>query len=108
MEIMSAKGLSKSFGKKEVIKNINISIKKGEILGIVGPSGSGKSVLIKCLIGFLKPDLGEIIIKPKTTIGFSMQNNSLYNYLSVKQNLKYFAKLYGVSRKETKNKIGDY
>jgi len=104
MEILSIKGVTKSFGKKEVLQNINVSIKKGEIFGLIGRTGSGKSVLIKIIIGFLKPDTGKIILNNsiKNKINFSMQHNSIYDYLTVKQNLKYFAKIYGLSKKERK------
>lgn len=105
---MRVNNLSKSFGKKEVLKKVNFVVNEKEILGIIGKSGSGKSVLIKCLIGFQKPTSGNIKIKNNAKIGFSMQNNSLYEYLTVKQNLYYFSKLYKVgkiSRKETINSL---
>lgn len=102
MELISIKGVSKSFKKHKILEDINFSINKGEIFGIVGPSGSGKSVLIKILIKFLKPTSGEIIfnIAGKNKIGFSMQNNSIYKNLTTKQNLEYFSKIYGLSKKE--------
>lgn len=106
MEIISLKEVSKSFGKNKVLDKINFSIEKGEIMGIVGPSGEGKSVLIKIILRFLNPDKGEkTFFVPKTKIGFSMQNNSLYENLHVEQNIKYFAKIYGVGRKERKEFI---
>ena len=58
--IITAKGLGKKFGRKEVLKGINLEIKKGEIFGIIGMSGSGKTVLLKTLINFFKPDSGKI------------------------------------------------
>jgi ABC-2 type transport system ATP-binding protein len=105
MSVIEVTNLYKKFGEKEVIKSTSFSVKKGEILGIIGPSGCGKSVLIKILIGFLKPDSGKIEIDKTLKIGFSMQNNSIYKYLTVKQNLKYFAKLYKVPRKGRKEMI---
>ncbi|MAG07820.1 hypothetical protein CMI46_03330 [Candidatus Pacearchaeota archaeon] len=107
MEIISINNLSKSFKKKKVIENTNFSIKQGEILGILGPSGSGKSTFIKTLIGFHKPSSGEIIInseiintKTKNPLGFSTQENSVYDYLTVKQNLKYFSKIYQIPERK--------
>jgi ABC-2 type transport system ATP-binding protein len=107
MELVSINNLSKSFKKKKVIENVNFSIKQGEILGILGPSGSGKSTFIKTLIGFHKPSSGEIIInseiintKTKNPLGFSTQENSIYDYLTVKQNLKYFSKIYQIPEKK--------
>ncbi len=55
-------GLSKSFGKETVLKDINISFEAGKIHGIVGRNGSGKTVLMKCILGFLKPDSGKACV----------------------------------------------
>ena len=59
---ISVIGLSKNFGKQEVLRNINLSCEKGSITGIIGRNGSGKTVLFKCLCGLLMPDDGEIYI----------------------------------------------
>lgn len=105
MEILSIKGVNKSFKKKSVLQGANLFVNQGEILGLVGPSGSGKSVLSKILIGFLTPDSGERILIKGPKIGFSMQNNSIYSDLNVKQNLRYFSKLQKVRRRERKSRI---
>lgn len=59
---VSVRGLRKSFGSLEVLKGISFEVKPGEIFVIMGPSGSGKSVLLKHIVGLLKPDAGEILI----------------------------------------------
>ena len=100
MEVIIAREVSKKFRDKIILDNVNLFVNSGNILGILGPSGSGKSVLIKILIGFLKPDSGEIETKAK--IGFSMQNNALYENLTLQQNLKYFAKMYNVEKPKDK------
>ena len=104
MDVISLKGVNKSFDNIKILDDIFLYVKKEEIIGLVGRSGSGKSVLIKILIGFLSNDSGEIKIDQtiKNKIGFSMQNNSIYEYLTVKQNLNYFSKIYGISRKTRK------
>jgi ABC-2 type transport system ATP-binding protein len=101
--------VSKSFGKLKVLDSIFFTIRKGESIGLVGRSGCGKSVLLKIIIGFLSKDSGEISIDhvTKDKIGFSMQNNSLYEYLTVRQNLNYFSKLYGIPRKKRRAIIPD-
>ncbi len=95
--LISAIEISKSFGGKKILDKANFYIDKGEIVGIIGPSGSGKSVLIKILLRLISPDSGSLIINSSTdSVGFSMQNNSLYDYLTVKQNLDYFSRVFGV------------
>ncbi|MCL4392706.1 ABC transporter ATP-binding protein [Patescibacteria group bacterium] len=65
MDILEVSGLSKSFGKKEVLKDLNFSLKQGEIFGFLGPNGAGKTTTINCLMGFLYPDQGTIRIFSK-------------------------------------------
>ena len=104
--ILSLKNISKSFGKKKILDKINLNVEKGNVVGIFGPSGAGKSVLLKIIIGFLKPDSGKRTINAaKDKIGFSMQNNSIYEDLTVEQNIEYFAKIYNVSKKDRKKSI---
>ena len=80
MDILILKNISKRFRNKEVLKGINLSVKKGEVLALVGRSGSGKSVLIKIIIGFFESDSGRIILNTgsKFPINYSMQENAIY------------------------------
>lgn len=66
MEILKVEGLSKTFGKNEVLKNINFSLKKGEVLSIIGSSGSGKTTLLRCLNFLEFAEKGTITVKDKT------------------------------------------
>jgi polar amino acid transport system ATP-binding protein len=92
--------LSKKFGKLTVLKDINIEIKKGEIISIIGPSGTGKSTFLRCLNLLEKPTSGRIwvdnldIMDPKNDpnllrqkMGFVFQNFNLFEHLSVLDNL---------------------
>lgn len=104
--IIAIKNLHKTFGKNEVLKGINLTVNKGEDLVILGRSGSGKSVTIKCLVGLVEADRGEInvlgteITKLKDNalnpirmrIGFMFQNGALYDSMSVRQNLAFTLK----------------
>jgi len=101
--VIQIRNLNKSFGNNHVLRNFNVELYKGENLAIVGKSGSGKSVLIKCIIGLLKPDSGTIImfgknipdlngteldeIREKT--GFLFQSNALYDSMTVRENLEF-------------------
>src|ERR1700733_5890890 len=88
--------LKKSFSKKAVLKDINLKIEKGENLVVLGKSGSGKSVLIKCLVGLIEPDEGKIILfgkdlseldieelnRLRKKIGFLFQSAALYDSMT--------------------------
>lgn len=105
-EIISIKNLCKSFGENDVLKDVNLTVNKGEDLVVLGRSGSGKSVTIKCLVGLVQADKGEIKVfdvdvtklkneelnKIRTRIGFMFQNGALYDSMSVRQNLAFTLK----------------
>lgn len=104
--IIVIKNLHKSFGKNKVLKGINLTVNKGEDLVVLGRSGSGKSVTIKCLVGLVKADKGNIKIfdmdvtnlkeeelnDVRIRIGFMFQNGALYDSMSVRQNLTFTLK----------------
>lgn len=101
--VVSISGLNKSFGAKTVLKNFSIELRKGENLVVLGRSGSGKSVLIKCVIGLVTPDSGVISVlgeniadlnhedldKVRSRIGFLFQSNALYDSMTVRENLEF-------------------
>lgn len=100
---LDVKNLYKSFGDKEVHKGVSFQVKKGEILGLFGGSGTGKSVILRSIIGLEQPDSGEIIFnhrnivglpenelnQVRTEIGYVFQNGALFDSLSVEENLAY-------------------
>ena len=98
--------LKKSYGKKEAVKNINFEIKENEIIGLLGPNGSGKTTTIGMILGLLKPTSGEILINglkiEKNPIEILQKINFISPYielpkkLTVKQNLTVYGKLYSV------------
>lgn len=101
--MITIKNLSKSFGQNKVIDNIDMNISQGETVTILGKSGIGKSVLLKCIVRLIEPDSGEIIIGDKEilklkikelnqvrkSIGFLFQSAALYDSMSVKENLSF-------------------
>ncbi len=70
MDILTVKGLTKSFGGLVAVKNLSFSVVKGEILGLIGPNGAGKTTVLNLVTGFLKPDAGSIIFKGEDVTGF--------------------------------------
>jgi phospholipid/cholesterol/gamma-HCH transport system ATP-binding protein len=102
-DVVEIEHLKKAFGDLKVLEDISLKIKKGENLAILGKSGSGKSVLIKCLIGLIEPDegyisiLGEDISKLerkelndlRKKVGFLFQSAALYDSMTVRENLEF-------------------
>ena len=107
-QAVSVQDVSKQFGKQVVLKNINLDIQKGEIFGLLGPSGAGKTTLVKELAGLDIPTLGENIVlgtrmpelKTINQIGYMAQSDALYEDLSAKENLHFFSSLYGLKGKK--------
>lgn len=111
--ILQIKNLSKSYNKKIIFDNINIDIKRGEIIGLIGMSGSGKTTFLNSLIGFIQPDKGDVLFydnnnylsvyenlnEIKFKFGFASQLPSFYSKLTVYENLDYFGSLYGLNKK---------
>jgi phospholipid/cholesterol/gamma-HCH transport system ATP-binding protein len=101
--VISIQGLYKSFGDLDVLKGIDFNVFKGENVAVLGKSGTGKSVLIKIMVGLLKQDKGKVIVLGsevdklpgkeldalRLRIGFSFQNSALYDSMNVYQNLAF-------------------
>lgn len=107
---LEIKNLTKKFGEQTALNNINIEIKKNEIIGLLGPNGAGKSTLMKSIVGVLKVDKGEIIfdgkniakneIQTKEKIGFLPENNPLYNEMYVKEYLQFVADIHKIQKEK--------
>src|SRR6202043_4085012 len=103
---IDVRGLSKSFGGREVVHDLSMQVKRGTIYGFLGPNGSGKTTTIRMLCGLLTPDSGEGTClgydirrdadKIKRQVGYMTQRFSLYQDLSVRENLEFVARLYGM------------
>lgn len=101
--VIDISGLYKSFGENRVLNGIDLKVRKGENVVVLGRSGTGKSVLIKIISGLLKPDEGKVIVlgqevaklddkelqELRLKIGFSFQNSALYDSMTVKENLEF-------------------
>lgn len=79
--------VSKSYGKKEVLRNLNLTIEKGSFTAILGPNGAGKSTLISILLGMKSADSGEIHFEADAKVGVVFQNSCLDHFLTVRENL---------------------
>ena len=122
-EVMAIRHLSKSFGNNHVLVDFNLTLQKGENIVVLGKSGSGKSVLIKCVIGLLEPDEGEIEVfgqnipeldhetldQVRAKIGFLFQSNALYDSMTVRENLEFPLRRHWiqVSQEEVNNLVAE-
>ena len=102
--VIDVRGLTKSFGNKVVVDHVDLKVERGEIVGFLGPNGSGKTTTIRLLCGLLKPDSGEgtclgydILTQSdliKLQVGYMTQRFSFYEDLTIRENLEFVARLY--------------
>lgn len=107
--------VSKRFKKLEAVKNMNLYIEKGEIVGLLGPNGAGKSTAISILTSLVAPTTGDVKFQQKSmiknpkelrdVIGIVPQEIALYEDLSAEENMKFFGRIYHLKGEELKNKI---
>jgi phospholipid/cholesterol/gamma-HCH transport system ATP-binding protein len=119
--VISIKDLYKSFGDLHVLQGVNLEVNKGENVVVLGRSGTGKSVLIKILVGLLRQDSGSALVLGKEVselnekelrelrlkIGFSFQNSALYDSMTVRENLEFplVRNVKGLSKAEIDEKV---
>ena len=107
MKVLEVKNINKFFGKKQILKDISFDIEEGEILGFVGPNGSGKTTTIKIILGLQKASSGEVYINGENIkenfenairkVGAIVESPDMYMYLSGLDNLKLVANYYNIS-----------
>ena len=96
-------GVVKSFGRQPALQGISLRLRRGEVYGLLGPNGSGKTTLIRCLLGLVKPERGTVRVLGRlmpdlgvlSRVGYMTQAAALYPDLSVEENLRFFAAIYG-------------
>jgi ABC-2 type transport system ATP-binding protein len=112
MALINAVNLSKSFGQTQAVDRLNLSVESGEIFGLVGSDGAGKTTTLRLLVGALRPDGGTASIcgfdiqtqtdSAREKIGYLSQRFSLYEDLSVLENIRFFAEVRGLELKDWK------
>jgi len=112
-----AENLEKRYGNFYAVRDNSFNIKKGEIFGLLGPNGAGKSTSFKMMCGLLRPTSGTARImgidiqkdpeKARANLGYMAQKFSLYESITVDQNLNFFAEIYGIPKSDVKNRVNE-
>ena len=115
--IVEVKDLKKSYEKVEAVKGVSFSVPKGELFGLIGPDGAGKTSIFRILTTLIYPTEGKVQLlksdvvkdfrKIRNNIGYMPQRFSLYQDLSVEENLAFFARIFGTTIKENYDLIKD-
>ena len=118
-QAIKIENLKKSYGDVEAVKGISLEITKGEMFGLVGPDGAGKTTTIRILCGFVMPDSGSAYVidkdvtkerkKIQNEIGYLSQKFSLYGDLTIDENIEFFADIHGVRNyKDRRNELLEF
>ncbi len=105
--------VGKSYGKKTVLQDVSLQMRQGQIYGLIGPSGAGKTTLVKMLVGMERADTGAVNVlgqampnlKLLQDIGYMAQSDALYTELTGEENLKFFASLFKLGKEARKERI---
>lgn len=113
--LIAMRNVSKVFGDIKAVENMNVEVKRGEILGFLGPNASGKTTTVRLLNGVIFPDAGQIDIMGMDSVkngseirkicGVLTETASLYENMTARENLQFFADLYNVPRNQSKKRI---
>lgn len=115
--IVELTNISKNINTEEIIKNVSLSIDKGQVYALLGPNGAGKTTLVRIILGLLKPDKGEVKLFGKTLTSqtrsallsrIGVQNDgNLYENLSIEENLCLWGEIYGLDRQTIEHRLAD-
>ncbi|MDR3295440.1 MAG: ABC transporter ATP-binding protein [Clostridiales Family XIII bacterium] len=106
------KNINLFFGKKQILRQINLSVAAGKICGLLGPSGCGKTTMVKVAAGILKPTSGQARVLDQNPssfalmarVGYMAQSDALYPTLTAEENIQFFAALYGLHARELRRR----
>ncbi|OFI49194.1 sodium ABC transporter ATP-binding protein [Floricoccus tropicus] len=114
--VLDLKNVTKTFGDKKAVANLNMTVNPGQVMGLIGQNGAGKTTTFRMILDFIKADSGSIItwkgkeITPqvKQKIGFLPEERGLYQKLTVEDQILYFAELHGMKRSDAKEKLNTW
>ena len=112
--VVEARDVSFSYGTREVLRGLSLSVSEGEIFGVLGANGSGKTTLMRMMVGLLSADGGELTVHGNTPsarqaaqVGYMPQLSALYQELSARENVDFFARMYGMSDRRARAEAVD-
>ena len=117
MQLLETKGLVKRYGDRAVVNNVQINVRRGEIVGLLGPNGAGKSTTFYIITGFIRPEEGQIIFdnqditnlpvhhRAKRGIGYLTQEPSVFRKLTVEENIMSILETLNISKKDRKQRL---
>jgi len=117
MHLLETKGLVKRYGDRAVVNNVQINVRRGEIVGLLGPNGAGKSTTFYIITGFIRPEEGQIIFdnqditnlpvhqRAKRGIGYLTQEPSVFRKLTVEENIMSILETLNISKKDRKQRL---
>jgi ABC-2 type transport system ATP-binding protein len=115
--VLSAEGLAKRYGDREVVTDATFSLRRGEVFGFLGPNGAGKTTTIRMLVGLVKPTRGRVLIDGHDVqrefeaamrrVGCIVETPDLYRFLTGRENLEHFARMVGDGARERLASLAD-
>lgn len=117
MSLLETRGLTKSYNGRKVVDNVDINVKKGEVVGLLGPNGAGKTTTFYMVVGLLRPDKGSIIFdnqditrlpmhkRARRGVGYLSQEPSIFRNLTVEENIMAILETLGFSRPQRKRRL---
>ncbi|MCS6817319.1 MAG: ABC transporter ATP-binding protein [Blastocatellia bacterium] len=115
--VVRARGVTRRFGELVAVERLDLEVRRGEIFGLVGPDGAGKTTVLRMLCGVLEPEAGEIEVVGydvrrqreliREHVGYVAQRPGIYDDLSVEENVRFYADLYGLPARVREARMGD-
>lgn len=112
--MLKLENINKTFGNKVAISNLNFEVKEGQILGLIGQNGAGKSTTFRMILDFIKPDSGKILwdnqefVRSEISIGFMPEERGLYQRETIINQMNYFADLHGMPRAKMRIELKEW
>src|SRR3974390_2509875 len=115
--VLEIAGVSKSYGSRQALHDIDLTVAPGQIVGLLGPNGAGKTTLLSIVAGLLRADAGSVrvngldvgrdALRAQRSLGFAPQTTGLYEPLTVEENLRFFGELAGLRRRQLDRRIAE-